>query len=598
MKDFMKYTLATIVGMILASIIVTVISIVSMAGMMASESVGKSVEDNSILRIKLQGQIVERAGEDNPLAGMSLDPMSLLGVVSDMDGIGLDQALDALKKAATNDKVKGIYLEGGALAAAPADLTLLRKALLDFKASGKWIVAYGDTYSRQAYYLCSVADEVCLNPIGVLDWSGMSSQLMFYTGLMEKVGVKMQVFKVGTYKSAVEPFICKEMSPANREQMQSFLGNIWGHMQEDVAKSRKLRVEDMDGIADSVFALCPAEDFVKAGLVDKLCYKSDVKAALKERMGLDEDESLTFTCLADVAATDDLGDKIDEEVAVYYAYGEIVDDAAGGFSQEHCITAREMMLDLQDLREDDDVKAVVIRVNSPGGSAYASEQIWHEIQLLRAEKPVVVSMGGMAASGGYYISCGANEIWAEPTTLTGSIGIFGMFPDASELLTQKLGLSFDVVKTNALGDFGAMGRGFNAQESAIMQAYVERGYELFTGRVAAGRGLAQDSVKVIGEGRVWTGEQAHRIGLVDKLGHLDDAIAAAAKLAKVEKYTVARYPEVKPWYMTLLDKKTKGYMESEIRATMGEYYPAYSFLRRIGHINPIQARLPYEIIIR
>ena len=586
MKDFLKYTLATIVGIILASIIITVISIVSIAGMVASEGASGSVPKNSVLRIKLQGEIVERAGEGSPMDILDRDEVA---------SIGLDQALEAIKKAAKNDRVKGIYLEAGALAAYPADLQELRRAIEEFKESGKWVVAYGDDYSRGAYYLCSVADELYLNPSGMIGWSGMASQPMFYTGLLKKVGVKMQVFKVGTYKSAVEPFVNTEMSDANREQVKSFLGSIWNNMLKDVAKSRKLSVETLNALADSSM-LSEANVYVENKLADKLGYLSDVKNALRERLELDEDDDLTFTTLAEVAASDDLGDKIDEEVAVYYAYGEINDVRGGsfGFDQEHCITTKETITDLQKLRKDDDVKAVVIRVNSPGGSAFASEQIWHEIQLLRAEKPVVISMGAMAASGGYYISCGANKILAEPMTLTGSIGIFGMIPDASELLTQKLGLSFDVVKTNAMSDFGAMGRPFNAGESAKMQAYINNGYELFTGRVAGGRGMAQDSVKAIAEGRVWTGEQALKIGLVDKLGNIDDAVKEAAKLAEVEKYTVGRYPSPTPWYMTLLDKENNDYMQGKIRVALGEYYPAFAIIQRIGKMDPIQARMPFE----
>jgi len=585
MKDFLKYTLATVVGIILTSIIITVISIVSVAGMIASEGVTSSVEKNSILRIKLQGEIVDRAGESSP--------MDFLNQGEDLT-IGLDQALDALKKAAKNKNVKGIYLEGGSLAALPADLQELRRGLQEFKESGKWVVAYGDNFSRAAYYLCSASDEIYLNPIGMLDWSGMSSEPIFFTGLMKKLGIRMQVFKVGTYKSAVEPYINTEMSEANRQQVQSYLGSIWGNMLVDVAKSRGLSVETLNSLADSTTILCDANSYIESKLVDKLGYLSDVKEALKQRLELDDDDDLTFTTLADVAAGDNLGDKVDEEVAVYYAYGEINDVAGIGFSQEHCITSKEMMYDLQKLREDDDVKAVVIRVNSPGGSAYTSEQIWHEIQLLRAQKPVVVSMGGMAASGGYYISCGANQIFAEPTTLTGSIGIFGMIPDASELLTEKLGLSFDVVKTNAMSDFGSMTRPFNSGESAKMQNYIDNGYELFTGRVAGGRGMAQDSVKAIAEGRVWTGEQALGIGLVDKLGNLDDAIEAAAKLAELEKYTIGRYPSPKPWYQNLLEKGSNDYMKSRMRAALGEYYPAFALIQRIGKMDPIQARMPFD----
>ena len=585
MKEFFKYVLATIVGIILTSIIFTIITIVSVAGMVANEGTSGSVPKNSVLRIKLQGEIVDRAGEGSP--------MDFLNYGEDFT-IGLDQALDALKKAAKNDRVKGIYLEAGSLGAYPADLQELRRALVEFKESGKWIVAYGDSYSRAAYYLCSVADEVFLNPIGSIDWSGMSSQPIFFTGLMKKIGVKMQVFKVGTYKSAVEPYINTEMSDANREQVMSYLSSIWNNMLKDVAKSRKIEVDALNSMADTTIMLCEAKTYIENKLADKLAYLSDVKEALKQRLELGEDDDLKFTNIADVAAGDNLGDKVSEEVAVYYAYGEINDSQGRSFDQEHAITTKETITDLQKLRKNKDVKAVVIRVNSPGGSAYASEQIWHEIQLLRAEKPVIISMGGLAASGGYYISCGANEIWAEPMTLTGSIGIFGMIPDASELLTQKLGLSFDVVKTNAMSDFGATGRPFNANESAKLQAYVNQGYELFTGRVAGGRGMAQDSVKAIAEGRVWTGEQAKKIGLVDKLGNLDDAIEAAAKLAEVEKYTVGRYPSPEPWYMSLLDKSTNEYMESQIRAALGEYYSAFALVRRIGKMDPIQARMPFD----
>lgn len=586
MKDFFKYVCATIVGLILTSIIMTIICIVSMAGMMASENMSQPVKENSILRIKLQGTISERGEEMDPLAFLT---------DGEMEDIALDVALDGLKKAAKSDKVKGIYLEGGILSATPAELQELRQGLVEFKKSGKWVVAYGDQYSRAAYYLCSTADKVYMNPIGILDWSGMSSEPIFYKGLLEKVGVKMQVFKVGTYKSAVEPFICDQMSDANREQVTSFLNSIWVNMLKDVAKSRKMEVEMLNCIADSLTPLSESEGFVKAGLVDKLCYKSEVKAELKKRLELEEDDKLTFTNLGDVAHSEDLNEKVEDEIAVYYAYGEIVDERTNGFSQEHNITTKDMTTDLQELANDKDVKAVVIRVNSPGGSAYASEQIWHEIELLKAKKPVVVSMGGMAASGGYYISCGANKIFAEATTLTGSIGIFGMFPDASELLTKKLGLSFDVVKTNALSDFGSRGRPLNETECRLLQAYIDKGYDIFTGRVAKGRGMEQDSVKAIAEGRVWTGEQALKIGLVDKLGNLDDAVKAAAKIAKVEKYTVAQYPGEQPWYSKLLDQKSNEYMESHVRALLGdEYYSAFSLIRNLKNQNPIQARIPFD----
>lgn len=584
MKDFIKYTMATVVGLVLVSIIMGILTFVSMAGMIASEGMSSPIEKKSVLRITLKGSITERAGEENPL--------SKLGGETTQQ-IALDQALQALEKAAKNDKIEGIYMEGGILSAYPAEVQELRQALLEFKKSGKWIIAYADTYSRSAYYLCSVADKVYLNPIGMLDWSGLSSNPMFFTGLMKKLGIKMQVFKVGTYKSAVEPYIAEQMSDANREQVSSYQQSIWNNMLKDVAKSRKTTVEALNSLADSLTILSGPEASVKGGLVDKLCYQDEVKKILKNKAKMEEDESLRFVSISDVALSEELNDKVDDEIAVYYAYGEIKEDITGGFAQESAITSKQMTKDLQELREDDDVKAVVLRVNSPGGSAYASEQIWREVQLLSKEKPVIVSMGALAASGGYYISCGANKIFAEPTTLTGSIGIFGMIPDATELLTDKLGLSFDVVKTNAHSDFGAMGRPLNESECRLMQAYINQGYELFTGRVAQGRKISQDSVKAVAEGRVWTGEQAMKIGLVDKLGNLNDAIAAAAKAAKIEKYSVGRYPEPAPWFASLLQEKKADYMDSQMRSALGEFYPAFSLIRNLKNQDAIQARMTF-----
>lgn len=584
MKDFIKYTMATVVGLVLVSIIMGILTFVSMAGMIASEGMSSPIEKKSVLRITLKGSITERAGEENPL--------SKLGGETTQQ-IALDQALQALEKAAKNDKIEGIYMEGGILSAYPAEVQELRQALLEFKKSGKWIIAYADTYSRSAYYLCSVADKVYLNPIGMLDWSGLSSNPMFFTGLMKKLGIKMQVFKVGTYKSAVEPYIAEQMSDANREQVSSYQQSIWNNMLKDVAKSRKTTAEALNSLADSLTILSGPETSVKGGLVDKLCYQDEVKKILKNKAKMDEDESLRFVSISDVALSEELNDKVDDEIAVYYAYGEIKEDITGGFAQESAITSKQMTKDLQELREDDDVKAVVLRVNSPGGSAYASEQIWREVQLLSKEKPVIVSMGALAASGGYYISCGANKIFAEPTTLTGSIGIFGMIPDATELLTDKLGLSFDVVKTNAHSDFGAMGRPLNESECRLMQAHINQGYELFTGRVAQGRKISQDSVKAVAEGRVWTGEQAMKIGLVDKLGNLNDAIAAAAKAAKIEKYSVGRYPEPAPWFASLLQEKKADYMDSQMRSALGEFYPAFSLIRDLKNQDAIQARMTF-----
>lgn len=591
MKSFIKYTMATVVGIFLTMTLFTIISIISLAGMMATEGMSAPIKEKSILRLDLSGTLAERS-ESNPFA-------ALMG--EENTALSLEDALLALDKAAKNENIIGVYLEGGAMGANPGMAQELRQALVEFKESGKWVVAYGDSYGKTAYYLSSVADSVLLNPEGNVDFGGMASQIMFYKDVMEKIGVKMQVFKVGTYKSAVEPFICTEMSPANREQVTSYLFSIWTNMLKDVAASRNMEVGKLNSLADSLTMISEASVALNGGLVDKLCYMDEVKAILREKSGLeDEDDDLVFASVADVAKSETLDEKVDEQVAVYYAYGEIVQSQGTGLgmSQEHQIVGEKMIKDLQDLREDDDVKAVVIRVNSPGGSAFASEQIWREVCLLKEKKPVVVSMGGMAASGGYYISCAANRIFAEPTTLTGSIGIFGMIPDVSELMTEKIGLKFDVVKTNEMSDIGTMARPFNEAESAQMQKMINRGYDLFTKRVADGRGMAQDSVKLIAEGRVWTGEQGLNIGLVDELGNLDDAVAHAAELAKVEKFRAVPYPGADNPFDQLLNQTKGGYLDSELRELLGEGYAVYSLVRNVKDADRIQARMPFEMNIQ
>lgn len=585
MKEFLKYTMASMLGFFLSCILMSIICIVSIAAMIASSESYSEVEDHSIMRLRLNGTIEEQKQDDKFLAMLTGGQYSSLA---------LDETLIALKKAADNKKVQGIYMEGGILSCTPAQAQELRQALVEFKKSGKWIIAYGEQYSKSAYYLCSVADSIYMNPEGALDWSGMSSQPIFFKGLMEKVGVKMQVFKVGTYKSAVEPYICDSMSVANREQVNSFLSDVWDGMLTDVSESRSIEKEALNALADSLTYISLPQASVDGKLVDRLCYKDEIKSILKQRAGVDEDESLTFAEVGDVANCEMLNDKHDDEIAVYYAVGEIVSDGADNMSSESVITAAKMTKDLQELGENKDVKAVVIRVNSPGGSAYASEQIWRSVELLKAKKPVIISMGGYAASGGYYISCAANKIIAEPSTLTGSIGIFGMIPDASELLTQKLGLSFDVVKTNAMSDLGAMGRPFNESESNLMQQHINRGYDTFTKRVADGRGISQDSVKVIAEGRVWTGNQALKIGLVDQLGNLDTAIEEAAKAANITEYGVRRITDERSIFDMFSDAAGPDYLEDQMRSTLGEYYTALSFLRNIKQRDPIQARLPFE----
>ncbi len=601
MKQFLKYVFATVVGIGLFFLLSAVIMLVSIAGMGASQSASAPVKKGSVLRINLSGALQERAGE--------LDPLSMLSGKMETP-LGLDQLKAAVKEAADNKKVKGIYIEVGSdfIGGAPAMLQELRQSLKEFKESGKWIIAYGDIYSEGAYYLTSLADKVCINPEGMVDWHGLCAVPMFYTDAMKKLGIHMQVFKVGTFKSAVEPYILTEMSEPNRLQMTSFLGSVWQQMLAEVAESRGMTTEQLNMLADTLTALRPTELLVESGMVDTLTYIDGFKEMLRTRLELKEKKDIPFVSPAELMAAADDDDE-DDRIAVYYAYGTIVDQESSSYipSTETQIVTMPTLRELQKLRKDEDVKAVVVRVNSPGGSAFASEQIWHELQLLKAEKPVVVSMGGYAASGGYYISCGASKIIAEPTTLTGSIGIFGMMPEAEELLTEKAGLHFDVVKTNKHADFGAesvmglLARPFNADEAALMQGMIERGYDLFTRRVAEGRGLTQDSVDVIGQGRVWTGEQAIELGLVDQLGNLDDAIAEAAKLAELDKYSVDEYPAEKPWIEKLMDKGGDSYFDARLRSTLGNAYPFAMMLQQMISANSVQqrifARMPYEVTL-
>lgn len=580
---------ATVVGLAMWSIVAFMFTMIAMGSIIASED-NPVVEEGSILRIKLSGELSERA-EESPMAFLT----------GGEEGLALDNILMAIDKAAQDDNVKGIYLEGGALAGSPAMIQELRQAIVKFKQSKKFVWAYGDTYTQGSYYVCSAADQLYLNPEGIVDWHGLSAELMFYTDVMKKLGVKMQVFKVGSFKSAVEPYINTEMSEANREQVTSYLNSIWNNMLQDVALSRKLTTDKLNALADSMTTFMPAKQLVEAKMVDKLCYKDEVRSLLKSKMGLESDESLTFVEPGTMAKVNTVSRKVKDCIAVYYAYGDIVDDNTSDLSGGMVgnIAPEPMNKELDRLMNDDDIKAVVIRVNSGGGSAYASEQIWRQVSLLKQKKPVVISMGGMAASGGYYISCNASRIVAEPTTLTGSIGIFGMFPDMSELLTDKIGLHYDNVKTNKRGDFGTTSRPVNEEEGRMIQAHVERGYDLFTRRVAEGRKMEQDSVKVIGEGRVWTGEQALKIGLVDELGDMQVAIKAAAKLAKTDDYLVDYYPTQKSWFESLFDdgSMSPDYMESQLKATLGEYYGIFKQVKNIKNASRIQAAMPYKLII-
>lgn len=590
MKEFIKNVGATVVGIFVFTILVGAIGMMSLVGMVASGSSAKDVADNTVFVINLEGQLQERS-VDNPFS------QYLGGAAST---IGLDDLLDGIKKAKENDKIKGIYIEAGAFAPdSYASLQAVRKALVDFKKSGKWIVAYGDMYTQTTYYVASVADKVYLNPSGQIDWHGLASQTMFLKDALAKFGVRMQVVKVGAYKSATEMFTGDKMSDANREQVTAFLGGIWQNVCQDVAKSRKVSVGQLNQYADNFITFAEPKSYVGMKLVDGLLYHDQLKDEVKKLMKLGKDDDISTIGLAGIMNVPG-GKEEGDEIAVYYAYGDIVDGASGALSQsESVIDGTKVSKDLENLADDDDVKAVVVRINSGGGSVYASEQIWRAIQLVKAKKPVVVSMGGMAASGGYYMSCSANWIVAEPTTLTGSIGIFGMFPDMSGLVTQKLGVKFDEVKTNKNSAFGTMARPFSEEEMAYLSSYISRGYSLFRQRVADGRHMSVDAVEKVAQGHVWVGQDALKIKLVDQLGGLDDAVAKAAKLAKLDEYYTASYPGKADWLDQFTSAMSSGsYIDNQMRVAMGEYYSTFMLLKDINKQSAIQARIPYMVNIK
>ena len=587
MKQFFKMVFATMVGMLFFSILTIFLGVMCLIGMLSAGNSSTNLSDNSVVVLNLSGMLDERS-ESSLLSELSGGGSS----------IGLDDVLTAINKAKDNEEVKGIYIEAGLFSAdSYASVQAIRHALSDFKKSGKWIVAYADTYTQSSYYLASVADKVYLNPSGQIDWHGIASQPYFLKDLMAKFGVKMQLSKVGAYKSAPELFTADKMSDANREQVTAYINGLWENVVNEVSESRKISADTLNAYADRLIMFENPENYKNYKMIDGLMYTDEVKKEVKQRLGLNDDEYINQVSVAEMSNVKSKRDG--EEIAVYYAYGDIVDGDTQGMASGHVIDAQEVCKDLERLMNQEDVKAVVLRVNSGGGSAYASEQIWHQIEMLKAKKPVVVSMGGMAASGGYYISCGSNWIVAEPTTLTGSIGIFGMFPDASQLLTEKLGVKFDEVKTNKNSGFGTLSRPFNAEEMTYLDRYIERGYDLFRSRVATGRKMSVEEVEEIAQGHVWLGQDALKIKLVDELGGLDAAVKKAASLANLSEYHTSSYPAPLSWTDQLFSDVQKGsYLDNNMRSMLGEYYEAFMFLRTLNYQNAIQARVPFYMNLR
>ena len=591
MKSFIKYTFATICGLFIFMSIIGIIFMVTIAGMAAAGSSSPTVKENSVFVLKMNGTVQERGEEGSPL--------NQLLNSNDMSVMGLNDIVAAIKKAKTHTDIKGIYMEGGLTSFdSPATAQQMRDALADFKKSGKWSRAYADNYTQTAYYVASVADSVFLNKTGMVELKGIGGKREFMTGLYEKIGVRYQAVRVGKYKSAVEGVIRKDMSPENREQTEAYQNGIWKKMLTDIAKSRKLTADGLNQmVSDSILAFANPKDYVKGKLVDRLMYPDGIKKVIQHKLGTDDEVNQLL--LSDMTAMPVEDSDKGDEIAVYYAYGEIIDQATSLFSTEHNIIGKETVDDLNKLAKDDDVKAVVLRVNSPGGSAVASEQIWHAIKQLKAKKPVVVSMGGLAASGGYMISAAANYIYAEPTTITGSIGIFGLVPNFSGLITDKLGVTFDGTKTNRYTDFeeNLVLSNDNADEIRLMQSYVDRGYETFLGIVGDGRKMSRDQVHEIAQGRVWLATDALPIKLVDKLGSMDDAVKKAAELAKLSEYHTKGYPAPSGWMEKLMDMSEKKgtYLDEELKAVLGEFYEPFISARRDQQRNRLQARLPHTL---
>jgi protease-4 len=584
MKSFLKIVLATFVAIFLALVLITVIFFGVVGAIASSSNEETVIKSNSVFEISLSGQVVERA-EDNPLA-------AIFGQYSNKPSeIGLNDLLSSIAKAKTNDNIKGIYIEAGALAAAPASLREIRQALLDFKTSKKFIYAYGSVYTQGSYYIASVADKLYLSPEGMVNWHGLAIENTFYKGALDKLGIEMQVVRVGAYKSAVEPYIVTKMSDANREQVTSFSTSIWKTVVADVAASRKLTPEQLNAYADEEMTFQPSAKSVQYHLIDSLLYDDGIQTVLRKKLGIKESDDISFVKLETMKnAVSDIKSSVDK-IAVVYAAGGIDMGSSDG------IDSKELVKTLAEVRKDDKVKAVIFRVNSPGGSALGSELIWREVSLIKAKKPIYVSMGDYAASGGYYISSPADTIIAQPNTITGSIGVFGLIPNVAGL-TNKIGISFDGVKTNKMSDMPNLSRPLTGEEKELMQLYVNNTYETFVNHCAKGRRMTPEAIKKIAEGRVWTGEQAKELGLVDKLGSLSDAVTLIAKRAHLSNYNVEEFPKQK----TFVEKIMKGFETSVQtrmeKAQLGEFYPYFQQIKQISGLQGVQALMPFYMTIK
>ena len=594
MKDFFKNVAATIVGLFAFGLIMTILGFICIIGMIASSNSKPTLKDNAVMVLKLQGQIEDRS-EDNWLGELTGEQFN---------NLGMNKILSSIRKAKDEEKVKGIYLETGILESDYATLQEIRNALADFKKSGKWIIAYGDALSQGGYYLASVANKVYVNPEGNVDWHGIASQPQYIKDVAAKFGVHFTVVKVGKYKSYTETYTEDKMSDANREQVSRYIGGLWQQMLADVSKSRNISKDSLNRYADGLMVFDDTQLLKSRKMVDGFCYYDEIRDVVKRQLGLKTDETINQVDYNDVDMAIDDSNLMGEEIAVYYCQGSIVRmETPSIYGSEQQIVSAKVIKDLQELADNSQVKAVVLRINSGGGDAYASEQIWRAVKELNKKKPVVVSMGGMAASGAYYMSMGAQYIMAQPTTLTGSIGIFGALPDFSDLMTKKLGFKYDEVKTNRNSAYASAGmsRPWSAEEITTMQNYVNRGYNLFRKRVAEGRKMSTEQVEKIAQGRVWLGTDAKNIKLIDGFGGLSDAIDKAAELAHLSSYQAVEYPALAGWMEQLMDMAggNKGtYLDEQLRLALGDLYQPFIMIRNMKVKEPIQAALPYVLNIQ
>jgi protease-4 len=588
MKEFFKFVFASMIGVLLSVFVMFVLGILLIIGIVstASNESKVTIDDNTVLHLSLNYPISERTSK-NPFQNLNF------GGFETENNLGLKDILAHIKEAKTDSRIKGIYVDVSAIQGGFASIEEIRNALIDFKKSGKFILAYSEVYTKGAYYLASVADKIYVNPEGMVDFKGFSTEIMFFKGALEKLDIEAQVIKVGTYKSAVEPYILDKMSKPNREQITSFLGSLYTHFLSNIAISRKIPVDSLNAIANTA-AVQTATDAVKFRLVDGVKYKDEVLTELKSLCGIAQKKELRSVSISDYTPqTKELSKASADRIAVVYAVGEIV----SGEGDDETMGSENISRAIRTARLDDKVKALVLRINSPGGSSLASDVIWREVELTKKVKPVIVSMGDVAASGGYYIACAADSIFAQPNTITGSIGVFAIIPNMKKFFNNKLGITFDEVKTSKFSEI-SITRPLSDDERLLLQAEVNNIYKTFTQKVANGRHTTPEFIDNIGQGRVWTGAEAIKIGLVDRLGNINDAVKSAAKKAGLKEYKLVDYPAQKDPLKELFDDSADKVRTYFTKQELGENYNYYQKMQSVLKTTGIQSRMPYEVVIK